>query len=584
MLISALPNRVRSERLPLKYKMAAKKTDMPLYVIGHQNPDTDAICAAIGYADLLRKKGQPEAIAARCGKVPARTEWVLEQAGMKKPLLLDDVSATAEMICRKDVIKVNENDTFLTAYRVMLSSGVRSIPVVNASGQLCGLLKYLDLLQLLMPSNTEADSVRRMSASPQKIASTLEAESCGASLAVTEEKIVMLVGASSIDTVINRLKTAQEQGEVDTYVVICGDRPIIQRAAIEHGVRLLVVTGGFEVEDALLEEAKKRGVGILRCEQDTATASKLIRCSRVVLHALDNTVLRVYADDSVKALRNRLARQRQDLFPVVDPGDGTLMGVFSKSDLISPPQIRVVMVDHNEYSQAVEAIEEAEVIEVIDHHRLAGDLVSREPIRYINEPVGSSSTLVAREYRYAGIDMPRGIALCLIAGMISDTLNLTSPTTSDLDREILPWLCEIAGVDAEKFTLDFFASGSLLAHNTAEEAVEADRKVFEENGSKVSISHVEECGLELFTKRRDELQNTLDKLIEKKGYDLALLIVTDIISHHSVLLASGDQGIITALPYECGDQEVFQGPGVVSRKKQVFPAVCQALRVAAANS
>ena len=168
--------------------------------------------------------------------------------------------------------------------------------------------------------------------------------------------------------------------------------------------------------------------------------------------------------------------------------------------------------------------------------------------------------------------------------MISDTLNLTSPTTSDLDREILPWLCEIAGVDAEKFTLDFFASGSLLAHNTAEEAVEADRKVFEENGSKVSISHVEECGLELFTKRHDELQNTLHNLIEKKGYDLALLIVPDIINHHSVLLASGDQGIITALPYECCDQAIFQGPGVVSRKKQVFPAVCQALRVAAANS
>jgi len=493
---------------------------MPLYVIGHQNPDTDAICAAMGYADLLRKKGQTEAVAARCGKVPARTEWVLKKAGMKKPLLLDDVSATAEMICRKEVIKVDEEDTFLTAYRVMLSSGVRSIPVVNSKGQLSGLLKYLDLLQLLMPTDTDTDSVRRMTASPKKIADTLEAEACGAPLTDREEKIVMLVGASSVETVVDRLEKAGANGNVGSYVVMCGDRPVIQREAISHGVRMLVVTGGFDISDSLLEEAKSQGVTVLRCKQDTATTAKLIRCSRQVLHALDDSIYKVSADASVKDLRIRLAQKRQDLFPVVNPGDNTLMGVISKSDLINPPQIRLVLVDHNEYSQAVEGVEEAEVIEVIDHHRLAGDLVSREPIRYINEPVGSSCTLVAREYRYAGIEVSEGIALCLIAGMVSDTLNLTSPTTSDLDREILPWLCEAAGVDAEQFTLDFFASGSLLAHNTAAEAVGADRKVFEENGAKVSISHVEECGLDLFAKNRHKLDATLDDLIEKKGYDL----------------------------------------------------------------
>lgn len=556
---------------------------MPLYVIGHQNPDTDAICSAIGYAELLRRKGNQAAVAARCGKVPARTEWVLKQAGIKRPLLLDDVCATAEMICRKEVVKVDENATFLTAYRVMLSSGVRSIAVVNAAGQLRGLLKYLDLLQLLMPADTEAASVRRMNASPENIAATLEAASCGAPLSPREEQITLLVGASSVDTVKARLADATRRGDVDSYVVVCGDRPIVQREAIENGVRMLVVTGGFEVSDDLTAEAVRKGVGVLRCSQDTATVAKLIRCSRMVSHALDNDIIRVSADDSVKDLRPRLAHQKQDLFPVVNTGDGTLVGVISKSDLIDPPRIRLVLVDHNEYAQAVEGVEEAEVVEVIDHHRLAGDLVSREPIRYINEPVGSSSTLVAREYRYAGLDVPREIALCLIAGMVSDTLNLSSPTTSDLDREILPWLCEAAGVDAARFTLDFFSSGSLLAHNTAQEAVEADRKVFEENGAKVSISHVEECDLDLFVKRRGELEDTLAALIEKKGYDLALLIVTDIISHYSVLVARGDAKIIDALPYERAEDGVFQGPGVVSRKKQVFPAVCQALRMAAAR-
>ena len=561
------------------YSMSSSP-NMPLYVIGHKNPDTDAICSAIGYADLLQKKGYAEALPARCGAVPTRTAWVLEKADMEKPLLLDDVSATAEMICRKDVVKVSDDATFLQAYQLMLAEKVRSIPVVNSNNQLCGLLKYLDLLQLLMPIDTDPESVRRMIACPKKIAVTLGALAGGADLKAEEREIVQLVGASSVDTVKKRLKHATETGDVKSYVVICGDRPIIQQTAIDYGVCMLVVTGGFDVAAELVESAKEKGVVILRCKQDTATASKLIRCSRMVSHALDDDIIRVMAHDSVKVLRDSLASVKQDLFPVIDPGDNCLMGVISKSDLIDPPRIRLVMVDHNEYSQAVEGVEHAEVIEVIDHHRLAGDLVSREPIRYINEPVGSSCTLVAREYRYAGIDIPREVALCLIAGMVSDTLNLTSPTTTDLDREVLEWLCGIASVNAAEFTHDFFASGSLLAHNTAVEAINADRKVFEENAARVSISHVEESGLDLFAARKEELCAALDSLIEIKGYDLALLIVTDINSHHSLLLASSNSQIINALVFERDADGIFQAPGVVSRKKQVFPAVCQAIRIA----
>ncbi len=556
---------------------------MPYYVVGHRNPDTDAICAAIGYADLLQRKGHSDAVAARCGKVPARTEWVLEQAGMKKPKLLDNIRATAEMICRKEVVKVNENDTFLSTYQLMVEKGVRSVPVVNSENKLKGILKFLDLLQLLMPTKTSAESVRRMPASPIKIQDTLQANSIGAPLKRAEEEIVLLVGASSSETVGRRLTKATEKGDVHKYVVICGDRPTVQRTAIEFGIRLLVVTSSFEVSPELSEMAKKNGVSILRCYQDTATAVKLIRCSRMVKTALNSKVTQVMADDSVRGLREALASHSQDLFPVIDPGDDTLMGVISKSDLIDPSRIRVVMVDHNEYSQAIEGIEDADVVEVIDHHRLAGDIMSREPIRYLNEPVGSTSTLVAREYRYAVIEMPRGIAMCLIAGIVSDTLNLMSPTTTDLDRETLEWLCQIADVDAEKFTKDFFAAGSLLAHGTGTEAVREDRKVFEEAGFRVSISHVEEAGLELFEEKREELQGCLDVLIAHKGYDLAVLITTNINTHDSVLLASGNEHILEALPFERDENGVYQAPGVVSRKKQVFPAVCQALRVAAAH-
>ncbi|MFK7909298.1 MAG: putative manganese-dependent inorganic diphosphatase [Akkermansiaceae bacterium] len=557
--------------------------NMPLYVIGHKNPDTDAICSAIGYAELLRSQGQEHVRSARCGPVPARTDWVLEKARMSRPLLLDDVSVTAEMICRKEVVSVQEDSTFLTAYQVMLDKGVRSLPVLDQDGKLKGLLKYLDLLQLLMPIDTNPESVRRMFACPEKMAETLNARAAGAPVRSGEKEVVLLVGASSIEAVNRRLKLATEKGDVESYVVVCGDRPIIQRAAIEHGVGMLVVTGGFDVSDDLVDLALENETIILVCQQDTATVSKLIRCSRMVNHALDDDMVQLLADDPITSVRDMLAQQKQNLFPVIDPGDDRLVGVISKSDLIDPPRIRLVLVDHNEYSQAICGVEEAEVIEVIDHHRLAGDLISREPIRYLNEPVGSTCTLVAREYRYKGIEISQGIALCLIAGIVSDTLNLSSPTTSDLDREILPLLCDIAGVDAHQFTLDFFASGSLLAHNTADEAIRADRKVFEENGAKISISHVEECGLALFESNHHALADSLDSLVATKGYDLALLIVTDITSHHSVLLANGDEAIIEALPFAREDNGVFQAPGVVSRKKQIFPAICQAIRVAAAR-
>ncbi|MDC0088288.1 putative manganese-dependent inorganic diphosphatase [Akkermansiaceae bacterium] len=555
-------------------------TDMPTYVIGHQNPDTDAICAAIGYADLLQKKGGQDVLPARCGELPTRTAWVLNEAGMESPALLNHVHTTAEMICIKDVVKVSDDATFLTAYHLMLANDVRSIPVLDSDDNFCGLLNYLDLLQLLMPVETDEEAVRITVACPHNVASTLDADISGAVIDPGERELIQLVGASSIESVQDRLTVAAAAGDIKSYAVICGDRPQIHQNAIEHGVCMLIVTGGHLVTDDLITKAKANGVVVLHCKQDTGTVSKLIRCARKVKDALDPDVITVNSSDTLDRIKTQISQNTQSVFPVLNAESGLFMGLITKTCVLDPPKIKLVLVDHNEFSQAVSGIEEANVVEVLDHHRLAGDIVTSQAIRYINEPVGSSSTLVAREYRYAGIDIPKNIALCLIAGMVTDTLNLSSPTTADLDREILPWLCEIAGVDATTFTRQIFESGSLLANNTAHEALNTDRKVFEEGGAKVTISHIEECGLDLFESKHKELLAELDGLVEAEGFDLALVIVTDITSHYSVLLASGNAKIIEALPYERGDDNVFQGPGVVSRKKQVFPAVCDAIRAA----
>lgn len=560
--------------------MEPPRRSLPFYVIGHRNPDTDAICSAIGNAALLRATGEPSAIAARCGDVPARTAWVLEQAGIETPPLVMDVRATAGMICRRDVVQVAPTDTFLVAYRRMLASGVRCVPVVDADGHVHGILRYLDLLELLVPGDASGIHARTVNVSLSKIAVTLQAESVGAEMPVgdDEEELILLVGASSQSTVERRLKLAAKEGNVNRFLVICGDRPVVQHYAIENGARALLVTGGNGVEPALRELARKRGVVVLLCSQDTASSSTLIRCSRTVRHVMDTDFISIAGSEPVSRLRKSLAPLEQDLFPVEDAITKEMVGVLSKSDLIDPPRTRLALVDHNEFAQAVTGVEESEIVEVIDHHRLAGDLVSREPIRFLNEPVGSTSTLVARKFRHRYLEPDRGTALCLCAGIIADTLCLTSPTTAELDHEMLGWLSGLAGIDPASFKKDFFAVGSLLATGTPDAILNADRKEFDDEGVKVTIAQVEELGLQGFGPRRDELEKALKALVKDNGYELAVLVVTDIAEHHSLVLAAGEPSFVANIPYARIDASLYDAPGVVSRKKQIFPAVCQALR------
>jgi manganese-dependent inorganic pyrophosphatase len=553
----------------------------PFYVIGHKNPDTDAICSAIGYAAMLRAVGEePQAVAARCGEISQRTKWVLQRAGLDAPVLLTDVRMNAGMICHRKVIKVSVTDTFLTAYRRMLAAEIRCVPVEDDEGNLCGILRYFDLLKLLLPADTEGLSVRTIHVSLAKLADTLQAESLGAMLPSPEfeEDLILLVGASSQTTVDRRLKEAVKDNNVGRFLVICGDRPIVQRYAIDHGARALLVTGDNAISAEILSYAARKGVVVLRCHQDTASASTLIRCSRTVRHVMEKDFLTLAATEPVSRLRKSLAAIDQDLFPVLDHAGGKMIGVIAKSDLVDPPRMRIALVDHNEYAQAVNGVEEAEITEVIDHHRLAGDLVSREPIRYLNEPVGSTCTLVGRKFFHRGLMPPPSVAMCLCAGIVSDTLCLTSPTTTLLDREMLTWLSGVAGVDPKKFTDEFFAVGSLIANGSTDEILNADRKSFTEQGLSISISQVEERDLVGFAARRVELESALKELYEHDKYDFAVLAVTDVALHHSMILAIGKETALAKLPFERIDETLFHAPGVVSRKRQIFPAVCEAIQ------
>jgi len=545
----------------------------PVYVIGHQNPDTDAICSAIGYAELLQRTRYPDAEAACCGGLNPRTRWVLEQAGLEPPKLIMDLRPTAEMICRADVVQARADETFLDVYQRMEQADIRSIPVVDEGGKVIGIASVQDLLQLLLHNVSDRLHARRVRTNLANIARTLEAHiDCGTELEV-EQDFVLTVSASSEETVDMRL----HQFPGRELVLVVGDRPEIHRRALEYGVRAIVLTNSAHLPEELLVVAREQGCTVISCPHDTASTTQLIRCSRRIAEAVDRGVLMVGARTHIHGIRQEIQHSSQPLFPVIREETGQLTGVFSKSDLLEPPRQRLVLVDHNELSQAVPGAADANILEVIDHHRLSGNLVSREPIRFINEPVGSTSTIVARLYQMQGERPSPAVAMCLSAGIISDTLKLTSPTTRGMDRDMLGWLAGQAGIVVDDFARDFFAAGSLLRGAPSEAILGTDRKEFTEHGWRISISQIEELGLDEFPARRDELQKALEGMRREKGVDFACLIVTDIRRHFSLLLTAGSAAVVKEIDFPQLGPDLFEMDGVVSRKKQFFPFISRVL-------
>lgn len=537
--------------------------------MGHKNPDTDAICSAIAYADLLRQTRIPEAEAACCGTPNSRTKWVLKQAGLPRPRLIADVRPRAIDVCHAEVATASFSDTIFQAYHRMADGAYRSLPVVDDDHRIIGLLSLLDLLQLLIPTAIEGEAVREVFTNIGSMKQVLDAEVvCQPDDDVDADvEYTMMVAGSSEPVMAERIGAFPSE----KLIIITGDRAGVQLLAVEAGVKCLVITSGFRPADAILVAAQSKGVTILVTPRDTASTTQLIRGSRPIRHAVTQNFASFDPDLPLHVLRDRVQGLTQSLFPVVDPETKKLLGVFSRSDLLSPKRPKLILVDHNEFSQAVIGADEAEIIEVMDHHRLSGNLVTREPIQFINKTVGSTCTIVARAFRSHGIDPTPAIATCMCAGIISDTLNLTSPTATDEDRSILKWLSEVAAIDVDKFTEGFFAAGSVLRSSEPEQVVGSDRKEYEESGYRVSISQIEEVGMSQFHPVRETLQAELRRLITEHKLDIACLMVTDVTRNDSLLLIEAPEDVLRRVQYPRKKEKLYRLDGVVSRKKQLFP-------------
>ncbi|MEC8824275.1 MAG: putative manganese-dependent inorganic diphosphatase [Verrucomicrobiota bacterium] len=551
------------------------KSDRPTWVIGHRNPDTDAICSAIAYADLLRQTRIPNAEAACCGPPNQRTEWVLSQAEISRPKLIPDVYLRAEDICRCEVATAKVTDTVIEAYRQMTSLSFRSLPVADENGSIVGMLALQDLLALLIPETGQREDARKVNTSTRNISRILggdfvnETEHCD-----EETEYIMMVAGSSEPVMCERITRFPS----DQLIIITGDRVGVQLHAVEAGVRCLVITSGFQPSAAIIAAAKAANTAIIVTDHDTASTTQLIRGARSIQGAVSDKFTKFSPDVRISVIKEKIKTLRkQALFPVCDPETQELVGVFSRTDLVNPDRPKLILVDHNEFSQAVAGADEAHIIEVMDHHRLSGNLVTKEPVQFINLTVGSTCTIVGNSFRINKLTPGKSTALCICAGIISDTLNLTSPTTTDLDQEILGWAGKIAEIDVDKFKEFFFAAGSVLRGSDIKQAVGSDRKEFEESGYTLSISQVEEIGFDYFWPSREELQQELRSLISERGLDFACLMVTDITQNDSLLLIEASSEIRSKISYPRKDSHLFNLKGVVSRKKQLFPYISSVL-------
>jgi manganese-dependent inorganic pyrophosphatase len=541
---------------------------MSVYVFGHRNPDTDAICSALAYADLLQRTTRPDAIAASCGPPNQRTEFALRRAGLEPPRLIVDVRPEVGDFCRRDPIVAKEDEVFSEVYERMKQFNISAMPVLSREGRFVGLLTLLDLMNLIFEGDSDLLAARRVSTCILKINEVLGGCLQHAENPEAIDNLLIMVGAMSAERFTERL----HQFPAEQLLVVSGDRPTIQLPALEHGVRILVVTGGYRLSSGLLQLAKLNHVTVISSPHDTATTTMRIKSARRIAPGVQAVCMTLSPKTPIAEARAWVARSRQKLFPVLDDSGG-LYGVLSKSDLVNPPKQQLVLVDHNELSQAVQGADESEIVEVLDHHRLGGVLRSEQPIRFINEPVGSTCTLVARQFRQAGVQPQPGIALCMVAGIVSDTLHLRSPTTTQVDREMFQWLTGFCDVDVPQFVQEFFEVGSALRTHSAHQVIMEDCKEFEDRGQRFSISQIEETGFELFWERREELANALTDLANRRRLDFSALLITDIVTNGSLLLLSCEPDFCRDMSYPKLEQGLYKLDGFVSRKKQLLPLI-----------
>jgi manganese-dependent inorganic pyrophosphatase len=537
-----------------------------IYVTGHRNPDTDSIASAVGYAELKgRLDPRNEYVPVRLGELNAQTRWVLERSGAPEPLLLPHVLLRVRDVMRERFPLAGHGEPVRQVGLIMARDDLDLVPVVDDDGRLAGVVTERALARRYVRESREAS---RLDAPTEvgAIVAVLEGEQ------LLGEPGQQVTGRVWVLAMANdSLPTGFEAGDV----VVVGDRPEAQRIALEVGVGLLVVTNGTTAEDRILELAGERGAAVVASPLDSYVSARMITLSAPCRSLMDTEPLVVGREDLVTDISENVKDVDYRAAVVVD-ADRRPIGLVTRSDLVSPEPRRVLLVDHAEQAQSVIGVEHAEIVEILDHHHI-GSIETRVPVRATFDPVGSTATLVIERFRQSGMEPSRPAATLLLGAILSDTVILNSPTTTERDHAVIAYLEQVLALEATAFGREMFESTSDLTRVAAEDIVTRDAKDYDAGGGQtLRIAQVETVGQTL-EERRDELLQALDAVREREGHALVALMVTDIMGKGSKLYASGERG---AAERAFGDRTidgVVDLPGVMSRKKQVAPKLLAAL-------
>jgi len=541
-----------------------------VWVTGHKNPDTDSICAAIAYAYLKNQLGDREYVPKRAGSINAETRYVLDYFHIEEPELVTDAGAQIKDISIRKTLGVSSHISLKKAWELMKKLDVVTLPVTNRLGKLEGIIVTKDIATSYMDVY-DSRALSNARTQYKNIAETLDG-----TVVTGNEHAYFVRGKVIIGTANPEYMT--ELVEMDDLVIV-GSKKEAQIRAMEANASCLVVGCGFEVDKDVISMAQKKDCVIITTAFDTFSIARLINQSMPIKEYMAKDSLVTFElDDYVADVRETMLKIRHRDFPVLDE-NGDYVGMISRRNLLSMQKKQLVLVDHNEKSQAVDNIEDAEILEIIDHHRI-GSLETISPVYFRNQPLGCTSTIIYQMFGERGVAVPKEISGLLLAAILSDTLMFRSPTCTQQDIKAAEELAEIADIDMEAFAKSMFQAGSDFKNKTTEEIFYQDFKIFHTGEYDFGVSQVSALSREELDKAGEQLKPFMKQVLGEKKLDMVYVMLTDILEESSnVIFAGHDAGKILAEAFrvENYEEDSVHLEGIISRKKQMIPTLMNAM-------
>ena len=545
------------------------KTAHKVVVIGHRNPDTDSICSAIAYAELKNKTSDLVCEPRRAGKMNQETEFVLKKFGVRPPRMCTDVNPKIRDVDYREMPGIPGSTSLRKAWEIMRDQQIDTLPVTNADNELEGVITVKDIATANMDV-FDTGILAKSQTSYKNILETLDG-----AMVVGDENAMCTTGHIRIGTATpEMLENTVEKGDI----VILTNRYESQLCAIEKEASLLIICNGSKVGRTIQRIAEETGVAIMTTPVDTYAAGKLIsQCAPISYYMTRNDIMKFTLVTPVADVTRVMAKVRHRYFPILDE-DGKYCGMVSRRNIINLQKRRIILVDHNEATQAVEGFDQAEILEIIDHHRI-GSLETSGPVYFRNQPVGCTATIITQMYDENGMEIPPQIAGLLLAAILSDTLVFRSPTCTPLDEALAKRLAKIAGVEIDEFASEMFEAGEKLDGKTAEEVFLQDFKVFMCGDIRFGVAQGSYMTRKNLQAAEALLQPYLEEARNKQNVEDIYMLLTDVPKEESVVISDGryaSEVLADGFETQPAEDGSFTLPGVVSRKKQFIPALMTA--------